>query len=116
MQLAGRCSLAPAVGVHVAVLLQASAVFQASAVVPRVAFQLVSQPGSVGPAASPSSARPWPPLRCECLPLPAAGSHPPTTAVTNRLNRPTVTSYWSSQKLATVAGNAAVVYPDVTPS
>src|SRR5262249_15158665 len=47
--------------------------------------------------------RPRPPSRWKCLPAPASGLQPRRTAVTNRRNRPTVTSKRSRRKVLTVA-------------
>jgi hypothetical protein len=118
-QLMGRFSFEPALGVQVcSAVSHARDVSQATfvacmACVVSSPFQVVSQPGSFPPPA-PLFTRPCPPLRCVCLPEPAAGLQPPTTASTNLRKRPTVTSYLSRRKSATVAGKAVDVLPTLS--
>src|SRR5580658_1153116 len=103
----GRFSDEPAVGLQVGKLASAAVVqarfeFQPLWVVAMLLSHALCQPASVFPAEF-ELVSPLPPLRCACFPLPAEGIHPVTTAPTNCLNRPTVTSYRSSRKGLMVA-------------
>src|SRR5262245_297737 len=92
-QLIAWCSLLPAVVVQLAFGSQFRLVFHPPAVVARLAFQAIDQPGSLAAASAPTPARPLPPFRRVCLPEPSVGRNPlPTTALTKLRNRPTVTS------------------------
>src|SRR5262245_58916678 len=103
----GNLSLArPWFGVHVDVSVeQASWLSHAVAVVGRLAVQDASHPDSnVAVPPSPTSTRPLPWRTCVCLPAPACGRHPATTARTNLRKRPTVISYASRRNELTAAG------------
>src|SRR5260370_14437023 len=103
----GRFSLAPGDGVQ-ALIWHCRFVFQPAAVVAIPVFHELSQPVSNEPG-EPLLASPEPPFRWACLPLPAGGIQPPTTAFANCRNRPIVVSYLSRRKLLTVAGDDWVV-------
>ena len=100
----GRCSLAPAAWVQVDPDPQLeNSVSGLDASDERPTFQsAASQPFSF--PVPPLSTRPLPELRCVWIPDPFGGVQPPTRAVTNFRNRPTVTSNSSSRKEAIVAG------------